>query len=380
VKIDTIMAGADTWISTVAEARKFRDALDAGGGKLVFTNGCFDLLHAGHVRYLRQARALGDALLVALNSDASVRALKGPSRPVTSQADRAEILRALSSVDRVVIFDQPRVTNLITRIKPHIYAKGGDYTVDSLDPGERAALEKIGARIEILPLVPGRSTTGTLDRLRGREAVPGAPVAGLAHEPEAGILRLGILGSGRGSNFDAIHRAINEGALDADIRVVISDVADAPILQKARESGYMAVHLEAGAGARMSDKAQRELCGILRDHDVQVVVCAGFMRILTAPVLDQFEGRIVNIHPSLLPKFKGRQAWVRAIEEGELETGCTVHLVTGEVDGGRILAQEIVPINLGDTAGELYERIQEQEHRLLPRVLAEWHERGLPVG
>jgi len=373
------MADADTWISTVAEARRFRDTIDAGGGKLVFTNGCFDLLHAGHVRYLRQARALGDALLVALNSDASVRALKGPSRPVTTQADRAEILRALSSVDCVVTFDQPRVTNLITRIKPHIYAKGGDYTIDSLDSGERAALGKIGARIEILPLVPGRSTTATLDRLRQHEAAPAAMAAKLPHELETGTLRLGILGSGRGSNFEAIHRAIDEGALDADIRVVISDVADAPILQKARELGYAAFHLEAGAGARMSGKAQRGLCAILREHDVQVVVCAGFMRILAAPVLDEFKGRIVNIHPSLLPKFKGRDAWVRAIEEGELESGCTVHLVTKEVDGGRILAQERVPITLGDTPGELYERIQEQEHRLLPRVLAEWHERGLPV-
>ena len=109
------------WISTVAEARNFRDALDASGGKLVFTNGCFDLLHAGHVRYLRQARALGDALLVALNSDASVRALKGPSRPVTSQEDRAEILRALASVDCVVAFDEPRVTKLIDAHQaPHL--------------------------------------------------------------------------------------------------------------------------------------------------------------------------------------------------------------------------------------------------------------------
>lgn len=374
------MADSDTWISTVAEARKFRDSLDARGGKLVFTNGCFDLLHAGHVRYLRQARALGDALLVALNSDASVRALKGPSRPVTCQADRAEILRALSSVDCVVTFDQPRVTGLITRIKPHVYAKGGDYTIETLDPGERAALEKAGVRIEILPLVAGRSTTGTLDRLRRQEAAPGGAAAGPPNERETGALRLGILGSGRGSNFEAIHRAIEGGTLDADIRVVVSDVADAPILRRARELGHAAVHLDAGTGAKMSGEAQRELCAILRDHDVQVVVCAGFMRILAAPVLDVFEGRIVNIHPSLLPKFKGRQAWVRAIEEGEPETGCTVHLVTGEVDGGRVLAQEIVPISPGDTPGGLYERIQEQEHRLLPRVLAEWRERGLPVG
>ena len=226
--------------------------------------------------------------------------------------------------------------------------------------------------------MPGRSTTSTLERLRQDEAAPGAL---LPHEPETGTLRLGILGSGRGSNFEAIHRAIDEGALDADIRVVISDVADAPILQKARELGYEAVHLEAGRRGKNVRRARSRSCAtILRDHDVQVVVCAGFMRILKAPVLDRFEDRIVNIHPSLLPKFKGRHAWVRAIDEGELETGCTVHLVTGEIDGGRILAQEMVPINPGDTPEDLYERIQEQEHKLLPLVLAEWHERGLPVG
>jgi formyltetrahydrofolate-dependent phosphoribosylglycinamide formyltransferase len=366
------MPDAETWISTPEQARKLRDELDARGGKLVFTNGCFDLLHAGHVRYLRQARALGDALLVALNSDASVRALKGPARPVTTQDDRAEILRGLAAVDCVVVFDEPRVTRLISRIQPHVYAKGGDYTIHSLDPGERSALEQIGARIEILPLVPGRSTTNTLARLKQGEAKPSV-------KAETGPLRLGILGSGRGSNFEAIHRAIATGALHAEIRVVIADIADAPILRKARELDLEAEHLDAGTGAGMSAGAQRELCEILERHEVQVVVCAGFMRILKEPVLGRFADRIVNIHPSLLPKFKGREAWVRALEEGELETGCTVHLVSAEIDGGRILAQEAVPIHLGDTPWELYERIQEQEHKLLPRVLAEWRERGLPV-
>lgn len=373
MKNDTVMSEADAWISTDVAARKLRDELDARGGRLVFTNGCFDLLHAGHVRYLRQARALGDALLVALNSDASVRALKGPARPVTSQEDRAEILRALASVDCVVIFDEPRVTRLIHRIKPHIYAKGGDYTIETLDPGERAALEGIGAQIQIIPLVPGRSTTNTLARLRQGEAAPSSG------EPEKRTLRLGILGSGRGTNFEAIHRAIQQGALDAEIRVVISDDPDARILERARELGYETVRLDAGTEGRMSDPSQGELCDILQAHEVQIVVCVGFMRILRGPVLEKYEDRIVNIHPSLLPKFKGREAWVRALAEGELETGCTVHLVTGEIDGGRILAQETVPIHLGDTPEELLDRIQEQEHKLLPRVLAEWRERGLPV-
>ena len=138
----------------------------ARGRKLVFTNGCFDLLHAGHVRYLQQARALGDALLVALNGDASVRALKGPSRPLNGEHDRAEVLAALSCVDYVTIFHTERATDLVRIIRPHVYAKGGDYTVDSLDPGERAALEKVGAEIRILPLVPGKSTTGIIEKWR----------------------------------------------------------------------------------------------------------------------------------------------------------------------------------------------------------------------
>ena len=119
----------------------------AQGQRLVFTNGCFDLLHVGHVRYLQAARALGDALLVAVNGDASVRALKGPTRPINSEHDRAEVLAALACVDFVTIFHTERVTELVRAIRPHIYAKGGDYTVESLDSGERAALAEIGAEI-----------------------------------------------------------------------------------------------------------------------------------------------------------------------------------------------------------------------------------------
>ncbi|HYR58820.1 MAG TPA: adenylyltransferase/cytidyltransferase family protein [Chthoniobacteraceae bacterium] len=138
----------------------------AGGRRLVFTNGVFDLLHVGHVRYLQAARALGDALLVAVNGDASVRALKGPSRPINPQEDRAEVLAALACVDFVTIFHTERVTELVRAIRPQVYAKGGDYTIDSLDAGERAALEEVGAEIRILPLVAGKSTTAILERSR----------------------------------------------------------------------------------------------------------------------------------------------------------------------------------------------------------------------
>jgi rfaE bifunctional protein nucleotidyltransferase chain/domain len=141
--------------------------MEAVGQRLVFTNGCFDLLHAGHVRYLRQARGLGEALAVGLNSDRSVRELKGEGRPVNAEEDRAEVLAALGCVDYVVIFDGKRATDVLSTVRPHLYAKGGDYTPDSLDPEERAALEKAGTEIRILPLVPGRSTTSTLGRIRG---------------------------------------------------------------------------------------------------------------------------------------------------------------------------------------------------------------------
>jgi formyltetrahydrofolate-dependent phosphoribosylglycinamide formyltransferase len=368
---------SDTWISTPDEVRALRDQLDAQGKKLVFTNGCFDLLHVGHVRYLRQARALGDALVVALNSDASVRALKGPTRPVNTEQDRAEIMRALSFVDAVVVFNEERVTKLIHDIKPHIYTKGGDYTVETLNPEERSALEQEKVKIEILPLVAGRSTTATLQRVALGESVPVDESVAVGEAP----LKLGILGSGQGSNFDAILHAINEGALKAEICVVISDVIDSPILKKARLAGLAALFVDPGSDPRkFAPASQKEVCDHLRRHGVEVVVLTGFMRVLKEPVISEFKDRIVNVHPSLLPKYKGRNAWITAMEEGEFETGCTVHLVNAEIDGGRILAQETVPIHLSDSADTLYARIQEEEHKLLPKVLSEWRERGLSVG
>ena len=135
------------------------------GKRLVLTNGCFDLLHTGHVSYLQQARDLGDALLVAVNSDRSVQELKGPMRPLNSEKDRAEVLAALRCVDHVAIFDELRVTEVIRKLKPAIYAKGGDYTIETLDATEREALNACGAEVKILPLVPGRSTTRLIDQM-----------------------------------------------------------------------------------------------------------------------------------------------------------------------------------------------------------------------
>ena len=149
-------------IVTAPELAEVSRAFAAQGKRLVFTNGCFDLLHVGHVRYLQAARALGDALVVAVNGDDSVRTLKGPTRPVNPEADRAEVLSALACVDYVVIFPEVRVTNLIRLARPQIYAKGGDYTPETLDLEEHAALDAAGSQIRILPLVPGRSTTHIL--------------------------------------------------------------------------------------------------------------------------------------------------------------------------------------------------------------------------
>ena len=143
-----------------------RDALDRAGRRLVFTNGCFDLLHVGHVRYLQAAREAGDALAVGLNGDDSVRALKGPGRPLNTAVDRAEILAALACVDFVTVFDDPRATDLLARVRPHVYVKGGDYTLETLHPEERAALFNAGARIAFVPTVEGRSTTRLVEAMQ----------------------------------------------------------------------------------------------------------------------------------------------------------------------------------------------------------------------
>ena len=365
-----------TWISTLEEVRDFRAALNKQGMKLVFTNGVFDILHVGHVRYLRQARELGHALVVALNGDASVRALKGPTRPINNQEDRAEVLRALSCVDAVVLFEEERATRLIDAIRPHIYTKGGDYTVESLNPEERAALERVGAQIQILPLVEGRSTTATLQKLQ-EEAAPSEATETPGVLPP---LKIGVLGSGRGSNFEAILRAINAGTLNAEVRVVISDVQDARILKLAENAGVPALFVNPGDNPKkLPPDAQKEISDHLKRAGVEVVVLAGFMRVVKAPILTEFVDRIVNVHPSLLPKYKGVAAWAQALEAGELETGCTVHLVNEVIDAGEILAQEVVPIHICDTPETLHARIQEKEHALFPKVLNEWRERGLKV-
>ena len=139
--------------------------LRAAGKKIVATNGCFDLLHVGHVRYLNAARALGDALIVGINGDESVRELKGVGRPVNNQNERAEIVAALECVDVVTIFPEMRATRFLELAAPDVYVKGGDYNQDTLNADEREVLQKVGAKIDIVPFEPGYSTTDLLARL-----------------------------------------------------------------------------------------------------------------------------------------------------------------------------------------------------------------------
>ena len=186
-------------------------------------------------------------------------------------------------------------------------------------------------------------------------------------------LPIGILGSGKGSNCRAILERIQSGDLGAEVRIVVSDVLDAPILDMAREFGVKNVYLPPGKfRTRLEPKTEEQLVHMLRDVDVELVVLAGFMRVLHEPMLKGFPRRIINIHPSLLPKFPGLEAWKQALAAGETVTGCTVHYVDEQIDHGKILAQKEVRILPNDTAESLHARIQAIEHELYPAVVAEF--------
>lgn len=188
-------------------------------------------------------------------------------------------------------------------------------------------------------------------------------------------LGLGILGSGKGTNCRAILERIRAGELPAAARVVVSDVVDAPILDIAKEFSVPNVYLPPGHfRTRLEPEMENELVQVLRDAGVELVVLAGFMRILKEPMLTAFPRRIINIHPSLLPKFPGLEAWKQALAAGETVTGCTVHYVDAQIDHGAIIAQREVPISSNDTAETLHERIQVAERELYPAVLRKFCE------
>ena len=143
----------------------WRQSFRATGKRLVVTNGCFDILHLGHVTYLENARNFGDGLLIGVNSDAAVRGLKGAGRPVNSETDRESVLAALQSVDGVCIFADTSATRFLVAAQPDIYVKGGDYTLETLNQAERRAVESAGGKIILVPFVPGKSTSGLLEKI-----------------------------------------------------------------------------------------------------------------------------------------------------------------------------------------------------------------------
>lgn len=183
---------------------------------------------------------------------------------------------------------------------------------------------------------------------------------------------IGILGSGKGSNCRVILQKVSDGTLPADARVVVSDVIDAPILDIAREFRVPNAYLAAGQfRTRLEPSVETELVKILQQAGVELVVLAGFMRVLKSPMLEAFPRRIINIHPSLLPKFPGLEAWKQALIAGEKTTGCTVHYVDEKIDHGDVIAQREVAILPNDTAESLHARIQIAEHQLYPEVIAQ---------
>lgn len=186
-------------------------------------------------------------------------------------------------------------------------------------------------------------------------------------------LALGILGSGKGTNCRAILERIRSGVLPAEARVVISDVLDAPILDIAREFSIPNAYLPPGRfRTRLEPQAEMKLVRMLRDAGAELVILAGFMRVLKSPMLEAFPRRILNIHPALLPKFPGLEAWKQALAAGEKVTGCTVHYVDEGIDHGDIIAQREVPILPNDTPETLHARIQIAEHELYPAAIAEF--------
>ena len=188
-------------------------------------------------------------------------------------------------------------------------------------------------------------------------------------------LALGILGSGKGSNCRAILEQISAGKVAAEARLVISDVFDAGILDIAREFGVPNAFLPPGKfRTRLEPAVEMELVKLLRDAGVELVVLAGFMRVLKEPMLAAFPRRIINLHPSLLPKFPGVEAWKQALAAGEKVTGCSVHYVDAGIDSGEVIAQRKVPVMPGDTPESLHARIQVAERELYPEVIARFAE------
>lgn len=183
-------------------------------------------------------------------------------------------------------------------------------------------------------------------------------------------LRLGVLGSGSGSNMQSILDAIAAGTLDADVVCVLSDVPDARILERARNHRVPGHYLDAAPfRTKLDGEAEQRYIETLRQHGVDTVVLAGFMRMVKAGLLRAFPNRVLNIHPALLPAFPGLRSWEQALQYGAKVAGCTVHFVDAGMDSGPIIVQRAVPVLPGDTPAALHARIQEQEHQAFPEAL-----------
>ena len=190
------------------------------------------------------------------------------------------------------------------------------------------------------------------------------------------MLKLGILGSGSGTNYQAIQDAIDAGRLDAEVVCVLSDVADARILERATNAGLPAAYVDcAPFKTKLDGAAEETVLALLKEHGADFVALAGFMRMVKAGLLTEYSGRIVNIHPSLLPAFPGLDSWAQAVDYGAKVAGCTVHFVDPGMDTGPIIAQRTVPVLDTDTPKTLHARIQEQEHTLYPEAL-QWVAEG----
>ena len=187
----------------------------------------------------------------------------------------------------------------------------------------------------------------------------------------AGTFRLGVLGSGRGSNFAAIAEAIKCGEVPAEVVTVISDVENAGILQHAKQLGIPGQFIDPGKyRTKLDEGAEQAYITALQSAQVDLVVLAGFMRILKGDFLRSFEGRVINIHPSLLPSFPGLEAWKQALDYGVKHTGATVHFIDQGIDSGAIITQETVPVLDEDTPETLLGRIHGAEHRIYPASIA----------